>query len=102
MSISSPAPPPDLAPETNNLFAEPTAQNANTLAGLVRLVVQMTQLNPNSAEIAQVTQNLAIKTAGTAIQLTLAIPESLIEQMGPAKRAPRVRKVVNMHSAPSP
>jgi hypothetical protein len=70
-----------------------TAQNANTLADLVRLVVQMTQLNPNSAEIAQVTQNLSIKTAGTSIQLTLAIPENLIEQMGPAHKRPAVRKV---------
>jgi hypothetical protein len=41
-----------------------------------------------------VTQNLSIKTAGTSIQLTLAIPENLIEQMGPAHKRPAVRKVV--------
>ena len=70
-----------------------TPQNADTLASLVRLVVQMAQLNPPSAELAAVTQNLAIKTAGTAIQLTLSIPEDMIEQMGPAKHGAAVRKV---------
>jgi hypothetical protein len=73
-----------------------TPQNANMLADLLRLVVQMAQLNPNSSEIATVTQGLSIKTAGTAIQVSLAIPEDLIEQMGPASRtAPRMRKVTD-------
>jgi hypothetical protein len=68
-----------------------TPQNANTMADLVRLLVQMAQLNPKSAEFATVTQNLTVKTAGTAVQLMLAIPEDLIEQMGPAKKTPAVR-----------
>ena len=70
-----------------------TPQNADALASLVRLVVQMAQLNPPSAEVAAVTQSLSIKTSGTAIQLSLSIPEDLIEQMGPAKHGPAVRKV---------
>jgi hypothetical protein len=72
-----------------------TAQNANMLADVVRLLVQLGELNPQAAQVAPLLQNLSIKTAGTAIQLTLAIPEELIEQMGPAKHGPAVRKVVD-------
>jgi hypothetical protein len=68
-----------------------TAQNANTLADLVRLVVQLGTLNPQASEIAPVLQNLSVKTVGTAIQLSLAIPEELMEQMGPSHKAPAVR-----------
>jgi hypothetical protein len=72
-----------------------TPQNANMLADLLRFVVQMAQLNPNSSELASITQNLSIKTAGTALQVSLAIPEDLIEQMGPARRAPRTMRKIS-------
>jgi len=70
-----------------------TPQNADMLASLLRLVVQMAQLNPNSAEIATLTQSLAIKTDGSAIEVSLSIPEDLLEQLSPAHHRVRTRKV---------
>jgi hypothetical protein len=72
-----------------------TAQNANALADVARLLVQLGALNPPAAEVATLLQNVSIQTTGTAVQVSLAIPENILEQMGPTKRAPKVRKVVN-------
>jgi hypothetical protein len=64
-----------------------TAQNANALADVVRLLVglaQMNQSNAQAAQLANVLKTMSIQTQGTAMEISLAIPEDLIEQLGPA------------------
>jgi hypothetical protein len=71
-----------------------TPQNADALANVARLLVQLGVMNPQGSQVAPILQNLSIKTAGTAIQLSLSIPEDVLEQLSPAKkRRPVVRKV---------
>jgi len=75
-----------------------TAENANALAGLVRLMVgfaQMSQSNPHVAQAAALLQNLTIQTNGPALQLILSVPEDVLEKMTPAK-ANLVKKVVEV------
>ncbi len=76
---------------------EDTAQNANALGDLLRLVValvQTNQSNPQIAPVIPVLQSLTISTKGTALEVTLAIPEELLEQLAPVPmRAPRHRVV---------
>ena len=73
-----------------------TPQNASALADVVRLLVnlgQMSQSNPQAAQFAQVLQNLSIQTKGSAIEVSLAIPEDVVEQLSPANKPHVVRKV---------
>jgi hypothetical protein len=70
-----------------------TPQNANALADVARLLVglaQMNQADPKAAQFAAVLKTISIQTNGSAIQIGLAIPEDLVEQLGPNAR-PRAR-----------
>jgi hypothetical protein len=75
---------------TINVTAEAiadTAQNANALADVVRLLVSLAQMNqsdPHAAQAASILKTLTIQTKGTALELSLAIPEALFEQLSPA------------------
>jgi hypothetical protein len=48
------------------------------------------------AQLATLLQTMSIQTKGTAIEISLAIPEDVIEQLGPRMHQPRVehRRVV--------
>jgi hypothetical protein len=78
-----------------------TPQNADSLAGLARLLVGVAQMggrsNPDAAQFLALLQNLSIRTAGTAVQLSVAIPEDLLEQLAPPSHPSHrvVRKVVD-------
>jgi hypothetical protein len=75
-----------------------TAENANALAGLVRMMVglaQMSQSNPQVAQAAALLQNLTIQTNGPALQLLLSVPEDVIEKMTPPK-GHAVKKVADV------
>ena len=64
-----------------------TAQNANSLADVVRLLVGLAQLNtssnPQAAQVANLLKTISIQTKGTSVEISLAIPEDLFEQLGP-------------------
>ena len=65
-----------------------TPQNANALADIVRLMVslaRMSQSNPQAAQFTALLDNLTVQTKGTAIELSLAIPEEMFEQLSPTK-----------------
>jgi len=85
-----------------NLTAEvvaDTPQNANSLADVVRMLVNLSQMSQSSTagvQIASVLQNLSIQTKGTAIEMSVAIPEDVIEQLSPTNRM-GMRKVAVHH-----
>jgi hypothetical protein len=63
-----------------------TAQNANALADVVRLLVGLAQMNQSDAKGAQfvaLLKTMSIQTKGTSLEIGLAIPEELFEQLGP-------------------
>jgi hypothetical protein len=70
-----------------------TPQNASALADVARLLVKLGEMNPQSAQIAPLLESVSIQTAGTAVQLSVSIPENLIEQMGPAGKRRAIQKV---------
>jgi hypothetical protein len=74
-----------------------TAQNATSLADVVRMVVALGQMNqgdPQAAQFADLLKSLTVQTKGTALELSISIPEDILEQLSPASRRPAVRKVV--------
>jgi hypothetical protein len=71
-----------------------TPQNANALADVVRLLVTLAQMNqsdPHAAQFATVLKTISIQTSGTALQIGLAIPEDVFEQLGPKMNHGQVR-----------
>ena len=84
-----------------NLTAEAvadTAQNANALADVVRLLVGLVQMNQGNAQAAQLTpllKTVSIQTRGTTVEVSLSIPEDVFEQLGPRMQpGTRHRRVV--------
>ena len=66
---------------------EDTPQNATSLANILRMLASlatMNQSNPQMVQISTVLKTLTISTNGTALQLSLSIPEDVIEQLTPA------------------
>ena len=77
-----------------------TAQNANALADVVRLLVGLAQMNQPNAQAAQfitLLKTMSIQTNGTAVELSLAIPEELFEQLGPKMHNAPVRRKASLH-----
>ncbi len=73
---------------------EDTPQHASSLADLLRMGVafaSMNQNDPKAAQLASVLKSLAIATQGNALQITLSIPEGLVEQLAPAEHKPADR-----------
>ena len=84
-----------------NLTAEAvadTAQNANALADVLRLLVGLVQMNQGNAQAAQLTpllKTVSIQTRGTTVEVSLSIPEDVFEQLGPRMQpGTRHRRVV--------
>jgi hypothetical protein len=58
-----------------------TAQDANTLASIARLLASLAQSNAQGTTPATLLQSLTVATSGNTVQLALSIPESLVEQL---------------------
>jgi hypothetical protein len=79
---------------TAELVAD-TPQNATALASLVQMLAALGQTNPQKANIATVLESLTVQTKGSTVSVSLAIPETVLEQLVPTRAPARVRKVSN-------
>ena len=73
-----------------------TAQDAASLADVIRMLAAFAQLNqsaPNAAQIAAILQSMVVSSNGNTITVQLNIPEDQFEQFSPAQKKRTIRKV---------